>query len=69
MVFKDLHYYGDDFRFHFGNVTVEDGVIVKLEERDAKEAKRERLLLPGMIELHEHGNSGVDFPMTGMMAC
>ena len=64
MEFQNVHYYGEDFRFHFGDVAVEKGRIAALREKpDCGE--RKRLLLPGFVDLHLHGNSGLDFSDDG----
>ncbi|MBE5785746.1 MAG: N-acetylglucosamine-6-phosphate deacetylase [Clostridiales bacterium] len=58
MLFTNVRYFGADQRFHTGNVTVENGIITAVEE---KNGQAEKLLLPGLIDVHLHGNRGMDF--------
>lgn len=58
MQFTNVRYLGEDFTFRNGTVTVENGVITDMT---VQECTPDKLLLPGLIDLHFHGNSGADF--------
>ncbi|MBQ6693180.1 MAG: hypothetical protein IJN00_07575, partial [Clostridia bacterium] len=58
MLFSNVRYFGADGRFHVGNVTVENGFITAVSETGCT---AEKLLLPGLIDVHLHGNQGLDF--------
>ena len=51
-----------DFSFRRGGFTVEDGRFVQVGEElpDAVDLQG-ALVLPGLIDIHTHGNSGCDF--------
>lgn len=58
MLFESILYYGADFRFHTGDVAVEGGCIASVRPRECTPCA---MLLPGLVDIHLHGNSGVDF--------
>lgn len=58
MLFSNVRYFGADGRFHTGDVETENGRITAVTERDCT---AEKLLLPGLIDVHLHGNQGMDF--------
>lgn len=58
MKIDNIRYYGEDFRFHTGSVEVWDGRIAAV---NAFECSPAYTLLPGLIDIHQHGNSGADF--------
>ena len=58
MLFSNVRYFGADGHFHVGNVTVENGFITAVSETGCAP---EKLLLPGLIDVHLHGNQGLDF--------
>lgn len=60
MLIKDVKYYGEDFRFHYGDIETKAGCFKRITEHD-KPAHCRGLVLPGLIDIHVHGNSGVDF--------
>lgn len=60
MLIKDVKYYGVDFRFHFGDIQIEDGRFKSITERGTP-PQGCKLMLPGLVDIHLHGNSGVDF--------
>lgn len=61
MLLKGVLYYGDDFAFHYGDVEAENGRFSRLTLRDDEPPEGCALLLPGLIDIHLHGNSGADF--------
>lgn len=58
MLFSNVRYFGADGHFHVGDVAVEGGFIAAVTEKDCT---AEKLLLPGLIDVHLHGNQGLDF--------
>ena len=64
MFYKNARIFGSDFRFHTGAFEVKDGLFgavlpgeVPADAIDLKGAT----VIPGLIEVHSHGNSGADF--------
>lgn len=60
MQFKNVRYFGEDFKFHYGDVTAENGIITEIIESKQEEGGGD-MLLPGFVDIHIHGNSGFDF--------
>ncbi len=60
MLIKGIKYYGDDFRFHYGNIEIADGRFARVTERGAPPEGCD-CMLPGLIDIHVHGSSGADF--------
>ncbi|MDD5919424.1 MAG: N-acetylglucosamine-6-phosphate deacetylase [bacterium] len=58
MLFESVLYYGADFRFHTGDVETEGSRIAAVRPRDCTP---QAMLLPGLVDIHLHGNSGADF--------
>lgn len=56
-----VRYYGADFCFHYGDVHIRDGRVTELTRRQGPPPGDALLVLPGLIDLHVHGNSGLDF--------
>ena len=64
MFYRNARIFGEDFRFHMGAFEVKDGRFGQLlpEEvpADAVDLKG-ATVIPGLIDVHSHGNSGADF--------
>ena len=58
---KNVSYFGPDFRFHYGEVEIEGGVIAAMRPYGQKAPKDADLLLPGLVDIHMHGAAGKDF--------
>lgn len=64
MFYKNARIFGSDFQFHMGAFEVKDGRFgaVLAEEVPADAIDLEgATVIPGLIEIHSHGNSGADF--------
>lgn len=61
MKISGVRYFGEDFRFHYGDINVEDGFFTAIRERGGEESESCDTILPGMVDIHIHGNSGLDF--------
>lgn len=64
MFYKNARIYGADFRFHTGAFEVADGRFgAVLPERVPEDAVDlgGATVIPGLIDVHSHGNSGADF--------
>ena len=64
MFYKNARIFGSDFQFHLGAFEVKDGRFgaVLSEEVPADAIDLEgATVIPGLIEVHSHGNSGADF--------
>mgnify|MGYP003599607118 FL=1 len=63
MIYQNAMVYGPDFRFHKGGFAVENGRFSRVltcgedEGTDLGGA----YVVPGFIDVHNHGNSGKDF--------
>ncbi|MBR4655139.1 MAG: N-acetylglucosamine-6-phosphate deacetylase [Oscillospiraceae bacterium] len=62
MNFKNANIYTEDFRFVTGGFSVEDGKFcdVLIEKVDAVDLNG-AYVIPGLIDVHNHGNSNADF--------
>ncbi len=64
MFFKNANVYAEDFRFHSGAFAVKNkkfsAVFPEQVPEDAVDL-RGAYVIPGLIDLHNHGNSGADF--------
>lgn len=63
MLFRNARLYAADGQFRLGSFRVENGVFTEVlyGEADNGEDLRGALVLPGLIDLHTHGNCGDDF--------
>ena len=64
MFYKNARIFGADFRFHMGAFEVENGrfgaVLPEQVPEDAIDLGGQTVI-PGLIDVHSHGNSGADF--------
>ncbi len=58
MTIENVKIYGNDFKFHTGNISFDNGIITNIEYT---EGDSDLMLLPGFIDLHFHGCAGYDF--------
>lgn len=64
MLFKNALIYGADFRFHPGWLTVEGGRFAAVGTGEAGAGGVDLAgarIIPGLVDIHTHGNSGADF--------
>ena len=64
MFYKNARIFGSDFQFHMGAFEVNDGVFGEIlpENVPADAIDLEgATVIPGLIDVHSHGNSGADF--------
>lgn len=61
MIFKNVAYFDRKHRFVYGDVTVENGIITHAARHGEDIPADADYLIPGLVDLHLHGNSGHDF--------
>lgn len=61
MIFRNIAYFNGSHRFVYGDVTVEKGVVTAATDHGAPIPDGTDYLIPGLVDLHLHGNSGRDF--------
>ena len=61
MLIENVKYFGEDYRFHFGDVTIKNGGFERIEEKKQPDDDRAYFMIPGLVDIHLHGNSGEDF--------
>lgn len=64
MHFKNAMVYREDDTFHKGGFAVENGLFHSFEERADGIDLQGNYVIPGLIDIHFHGNSGEDFSTT-----
>lgn len=62
MQFRNAKIYGEDFKFHDGGFSVEGGRFSSVLEKVSEDAVdlKGAYVIPGLIDIHTHGNSGAD---------
>ncbi|NLC79170.1 MAG: N-acetylglucosamine-6-phosphate deacetylase [Ruminococcaceae bacterium] len=64
MLYKNCYVFGEDFTFKKGGFSVENGKFTEVFEGESGGEGIDlggALVLPGLIDLHNHGNSSADF--------
>lgn len=61
MRIEKIRYYGEDFSFHYGDIEIEEGRFARITEREEPAPEDTGILIPGLVDMHLHGNSGADF--------
>lgn len=64
MFYTNARIFGSDFRFHMGAFEVKDGVFGEILPENAPADAMDlggATVIPGLVEVHSHGNSGADF--------
>ena len=64
MFYKNARIYTSDFRFHMGAFEVKDGLFGEILPENVPAGAIDlqgATVIPGLLEVHSHGNSGFDF--------
>ena len=64
MFYKNARIFGSDFQFHMGAFEVKDGVFGQILPENVPADAIDlggATVIPGLVEVHSHGNSGADF--------
>ena len=64
MFYKNARIFGSDFQFHMGAFEVKDGRFGEIFPENVPEDAIDlggATVIPGLIDVHSHGNSGADF--------
>lgn len=61
MLFKNAIIYHDDFTFHKGDLAVDNGIFTESSTAGETIDLQGKYVIPGLIDIHFHGNSGADF--------
>jgi len=62
MIIKKVNYFGDDKKFHFGDVIIRDGYFADVSAPGDECLEGDyAYAIPGLIDLHFHGCMGYDF--------
>ena len=64
MLYKNAYIYTKDRRFVHGSFRVENGIFTEVLDTVPKESGEElggACVIPGLVDIHTHGNSGADF--------
>lgn len=64
MKFKNAVIYREDFTFQSGGFSVKNGIFDSFEEEEDGTDLQGDYVIPGLIDIHFHGNSGEDFSLT-----
>ena len=72
MQFTNANIFTRDFTFRWGSFCVEDGKFTRVLAEGEAAADAVDLqgayVIPGLIDVHNHGNSNADFPTAAMRA-
>lgn len=66
MKFKNAVICGEDFKFRSGGFTINGGNFESFAEQEGGIDLQGRYVIPGLIDVHFHGNSGEDFSVTDL---
>jgi len=63
MRYENARVFGPDFHFHLGGFAIENGRLTRVLAQETGEAVdlNGAYVIPGLIDIHNHGNSGHDF--------
>ena len=64
MFYKNARIFGSDFQFHMGAFEVKDGLFGEVLPENVPADAIDlggATVIPGLVEVHSHGNSGADF--------